>query len=259
MIPYDNYAASYYKPFNIESIWEFEYTETNNLGANAINYWVRRPTWNEPDSERDGSLTQSIGYVKLGLTSGFTTGTARGYDMLYNSSNDVRRYLICPMGYDAHPEYLTVRKYIGEPYHFVHNVPVVRLPEIYLSLAEAYAKLSNYAKASEYTGLVTQPRRKAAAEVTASTIYTIYDERRREFILEGHTYWDHFRTGRNITGRQIIESIDNSSVNFGTITGNHYRCVYPVPLSELNANPAIRDQQNPGYAAWYLAVIEEDD
>ena len=86
----------------------------------------------------------------------------------------------------------------------------------------------------------------------------ILDESRREFILEGHTYWDFFRNGRNITGRPIIESIGSSAtISFGSPSGMSYRVVYPIPLSELNANPAIRDQQNPGYAPWKPGV--EDD
>ncbi len=156
----------------------------------------------EPGSERDGKVSQNVGYAKLGLTWG---GTFNGINFLENYSNDIRRYLICELGIENHPEYRGIRRYVGDPVHSIHNVPVVRLPEVYLSLAEGYYMVGDTPKATEYTTRISQPRRKAAASISSAT--SILNERRREFILEGHTYWDHFRTARNMTGRQIIESI----------------------------------------------------
>jgi hypothetical protein len=161
------------------------------------------------------------------------------------------------MGIEGLPEYRTIRKYVGDPFHFVHNIPVIRLPEIYLSIAEAYANTGNMAEASAFTSLVSMPRRKATTNVISVT--NVLDERRRELILEGHTFWDYFRTGRNMTGRQIIEASIHSSITFGVLSPNRsHRVVYALPLSELNANPAIRDQQNPGYAGWTSAIDDTD-
>ena len=257
MLAYEDYATTYHKPFNSENIWEFEYTLANNLGSNSLNYWMRRPTWNEPGEARDGTPSENIGYSKLCLTFGRTAGVTRGYDLLMNSPNDVRRYLICSLGIVGHPEYLSLRKYVGDPIHSVHNIPVVRLPEIYLSLAEAYVKSGNYAKAIENASIVTQARCNAPADV--SHLNNIYDERRRELMLEGHAFWDFFRTARSMTGRQIINYMNDGSISFGNVTGAHYRVVYPIPLAELNVNPTIRSQQNPGYAEWYLSLEDEDD
>jgi len=254
MIPYESWQTTYYTPFNSESIWEFNYTATENLGGSSLNFWVRRPTWNEPGSERDGKVSRNEGHNKLGLTWGATT---RGRDFLEFYPNDVRRYLICEMGIEGLPDYMTVRKYVGNPTHSVHNIPVVRLPEIYLSMAEAYANMGAVAQAAHYLSMVSQPRRRATVSVASAT--DVLNERRRELILEGHTYWDHFRTARNITSRQVIESINHTSINFGTITSRHYRVVYAIPLSELDANVAIRDQQNPGYGPWNPAIGQDDD
>ena len=255
MIPYESYPTTYYKPFNTESIWEFGYSVSDNLRSNSLNYWVRRPTWNEPGEERDGTPSDNLGYSKLGLTFGETSGTTRGYEFLINYPTDVRQYLICDMGLNNHPEYMTIRRYVGDPYHFVHNIPVVRLPEIYLSLAEAYANTNDMGEATVYTTLVSLPRRLATASITSTT--NVLNERRREFILEGHTYWDYFRTARNLSGRQIIESNTRATVTFGSTASPHYRAVYPIPLSELNANPVLRNQQNQGYPAW-VPSVEED-
>ena len=253
MISYDSYPSQYFKSFNSESIWEIKYSEDDNLSSNAINYWVRHPTNDIPGSEVDGTVSKNIGYGKLGLTYG---NAVNGLEFMQTYKDDVRQYLICDLGILG-KNYHTIRKYIGDPYHFVHNVPVVRLPEIYLTLSEAYYQVGNVTSATEYLTRVSMSRRKGTTSI--SSITTILNERRREFILEGHTYWDYFRNGRNITNRPIIESISSgSTITFGSVSGMSYRTVYPIPLSEMNANPAIRNQQNPGYAAWQFGVEEEN-
>lgn len=253
MISYTNYTSNYYKPYNSESIWEIGYTLDNSLSSNALNYWVRKPTYEIPSSEQDGTVSQNVGYAKLGLTWGNATN---GKDFLTAYNKDVRQYLICKLGIQEKPDYYGIRKYVGDPYHYIHNIPVVRLPEIYLTLAEAYFNISDNLNATIYTSMVSEARRDASTNV--SSVLHILDERRREFILEGQTYWDYFRTARNITNRQIIESIDNASITFGAASGRSYRVVYPIPLAEMNANPAIRNQQNPGYAPWEFSVEEDD-
>lgn len=252
MIPGESYAENYYKAHNSESIWELDYSASDNLGSNSLNYWVRKPTYQLPGDERDGTVSQNVGYAKLALSWGHSN---RGLDFLMNYSKDVRQYLICELGIANHPDYKGVRRYVGDPFHYVHNIPIVRLPEIYLTLAEAYYMTDDTGMAAEYTTRVSLPRRFAAASITS--VSNILNERRREFILEGHTYWDYFRTGRNLTNRQIIENITTSTISFGSPSGRSYRVVYPIPLAEMNANPAIRDQQNPGYDPWVFG-IEED-
>ncbi|MCK9305364.1 MAG: RagB/SusD family nutrient uptake outer membrane protein [Bacteroidales bacterium] len=253
LLTYDSYTTNYYKVFNSESIWELAYSTTNNLSSNSLNFWARKPTIDNPDSEDDGSVTGNIGYAKLCFQWGHAN---RGKDFLEYYTKDVRQYIICKLDINEHPEYYGCRKYVGDPYHYIHNIPVVRLPEIYLTLAEAYYNTGENDIATEYVSRVSLARRDAATTVTR--LSNILDERRREFMLEGHTYWDMFRTGTNITNRQIVEYNDDSSISFGSVSSPHYRAVPPIPLSEMNANPAIRDQQNPGYADWVLA-IEEDD
>lgn len=252
LLSYDQYTTQFYKPFNSESIWEVKFTEADNLGGNSINYWVRHPTYDLPDNDLDGQVSQNIGYAKLGLTFGDSNN---GYETMRAYTNDVRRYLVCDLGIPG-KNYRTIRRYIGSPYHFLHNITVIRLPEIYLGLSEAYFKLGKTTEASEYLTRITIARRKT--NVTVTKVNEILDESRREYILEGHTYWDFFRNGRNITGRPIIESIGSTAtISFGNASGLSYRVVYPIPLSEMNANPAIRDQQNKGYAPWKFGV--EDD
>lgn len=255
MIPYEGYASQYYKAYNSERIWELKYSETDNLGGNSINYWVRKQTYNIPGSPLDGTVSKDVGYAKLGLTSGTATSAV---ECLCAYDSDVRRYLICTLGIPFSDE-LTLRKYVGDPYHSIHNVPVVRLPEIYFSLAEAYYKRANYDAAKEMLSRVTSVRRRDNTP-SVTSLENILDERRREFMLEGQNYFDWFRNGRNITGRPIVGCITSAAtITFGNPTGLGIRAVYPIPLDEMTANKAIRAQQNPGYAAYSDRVEVDDD
>lgn len=245
MISYDNYKSTYWKTFNSESIWELGYDAANGLGSDALNHWVRKPTDNDPSSPTYGQVTKNTGYARVGF---MYEGANNGLQFLKAYPDDVRQCWCCELGIQDHPEYTGCRKYVGDPFHSVHNIPIVRLPEIYLTLAEAYYKSGNYDKAGQYASRVSSVRRKA--DIAGNDINSIYGERRREFMLEGQNYFDMFRRGTNIRNRQYIELANNGSITFGAINSQHYRTVYPIPLREMNANPAIRNQQNPGYSAW---------
>ena len=259
MIPYDSYPTSYYKTFNSESIWELSYTTSTDLGRNSLNYWARKPTYDDPESPDYGEVSSDIGYSRMGMQWGHTN---RGLDFLTYYPDDIRQVFICELGLQEKPGWKGFRKYVGDPYHYTHNIPIVRLPEVYLTMAEAYIKSTTYANpglAGEYASRVSSVRR--LADISGSNINDVYNERRREFMFEGHNYWDMFRTGRGIQSRQADLDgayADDASISFGTIGNSaHYRAVYPIPQREMNSNPAIRDQQNPGYAKYVSGGEEE--
>lgn len=245
LIPYDGYKTSYWKPYNSESIWELDYDAANALSSSSFNYWVRKPTNDDPLSEDYGKVVQNAGYARVGF---MYSGTNNGLPFLKAYPDDIRLCWCCDLGLPDHPEYTGCRKYVGSPFHSVHNIPIVRLPEIYLTLAEACYKMGDLNKAGQYASLVSQVRRKA--DIAGGDIASIYGERRREFMLEGQNYFDMFRRGTSIRNRQYIELANDRSITFGSISSQHYRVVYPIPLREMNANPAIRNQQNPGYSEW---------
>jgi hypothetical protein len=80
----------------------------------------------------------------------------------------------------------------------------------------------------------------------------IFNERRRELALEGHNIWDFLRKGRSFTRDASHNSIItiNPATQAGRDDPNFYKVVAPIPITEMDANPNIRDQQNPGYAAY---------
>lgn len=240
MIDYKEYVNMYYKSFNSENIWELEYTETDNLSTNSLNYIVRYQTIDKPGDPKDGKVDKEVGYAGYFLQQNWI-------DLVKATSEDVRIYLKC-LSKDGKP---SCRKYIGTP-HYLHDIPLVRLPELYLNLAEACAEL-NDSGVKEALNAVYENRMGEECDITGlnkeELINLILKERRKELILEGHNFWDLFRRAIPFN-REANGCIDN---NVSHIDYTQPQVVYPIPEQEMDANPAIRNQQNPGYANYIVS------
>lgn len=126
------------------------------------------------------------------------------------------------------------------------NIKVIRLSEIYLIAAEA-ALYSDKSKAANYLNAI----RKRSPNLTLATVSTvtldmILDERSKELFGEGHRFFDMIRLNKTITFND----------DFGGITVAHrgksidrsfFKTILPISQTEINANPEIGKQQNPGY------------
>ncbi|MBD0351882.1 MAG: RagB/SusD family nutrient uptake outer membrane protein, partial [Flavisolibacter sp.] len=103
-------------------------------------------------------------------------------------------------------------------------------------LIKAEALLRSGGSASEALGLVNQVRQRSNATIlNALTLNDILDERGRELIYEGTRRRDMIRFGTWFTG----------TWKYKTTVTPEYRKLLPIPVTELNANPALK--QNPGY------------
>lgn len=118
------------------------------------------------------------------------------------------------------------------------NIPVLRLPEMYLIIAEAKAQLGQ-SDAVDYAFEIA----KRNPDLEKSDIPTGKDallkfisvERRRELFQEGHRWFDLRRTGEIMTrdgGSFMIANWDAS------------KFVYPIPVREINASGI---KQNEGW------------
>lgn len=76
----------------------------------------------------------------------------------------------------------------------------------------------------------------------------ILKARRVELAFEGKRYLDMKRIGAKAGSPGFQRDAMDCAVNGACLLPvNDYRMTLPIPASEINANPAIRDQQNPGY------------
>lgn len=121
------------------------------------------------------------------------------------------------------------------------DTKVIRMSEMYLIAAEA-SYPSNTADALKYVNEVTSRRgAKAIASSGSALLEDIITERRKELAFEGERYLDMQRLQRNIVRSK------NYPASALSIDFTNYRRIMPIPQGELDANPNIKSQQNPGW------------
>lgn len=250
MIGSPDFLAGMTTRLNEESIFELYYDANDNLGTSCLSYYAFKTV--NAAGRIDGS---SIGYGDYGASNAFIGLFA---------NNDTRKQLFkedkssspgSPIGGEGYSG-RAYHKYIGIESELIHDVAFIRLPEVLLIAAEAYSELNVDDQALSYLNKVFTAR-------TDSTLTTlsgeplkteIFNERRRELALEGHELFDYLRTGRSFSrdaSHPTPLTID--PVN-GRDDAQFHRVVYPIPQPEMDANPKLREEQNPGYAPYQGGV-----
>ncbi|PWK79810.1 putative outer membrane starch-binding protein [Mucilaginibacter oryzae] len=177
-----------------------------------------------------------------------TVTGAKGHNLptlsLYNlyASNDLRKGVyvtLAPSGAPFDNKLTAPTTIITDgPSDFV----VLRYADVILMLAEIENELGNTAQAVAYLNSIRS--RAGLANTTAGNQADLRDaivlERRLELIGEGHRWFDLLRTGTavNVMNKWFK---DNNIL----ITIDQHNLLMPVPQSQINTDPAIK--QNPGY------------
>lgn len=120
---------------------------------------------------------------------------------------------------------------------FDDNIPLIRLPEMYLIQAEAYAELNDLENAISTLGEL-QATRGITPFTSANKdeiIAEIMVERRRELNFEGHRWYDLKRRGMDIPKQEGAETVPYSD----------FRILSVISSDEVDNNPDL--DQNPGY------------
>lgn len=122
------------------------------------------------------------------------------------------------------------------------DTKVLRMSEMYLIAAEAFFKLGDETNARTYLNYIRTRRGLAATTATGDALFEeIIDERRRELALEGDRYMDLQRLKRDVVRGTNYPAAARS------IPYSNFRRILPIPQSEIDANPILKEQQNPGY------------
>lgn len=259
-IPYNQYVEKVNQKNQSESLFEMQFN-INDHNSDRMPGYVFNQTMGA-NGRRSG--TESKGYGDGGVSDTFLA-------LLDENPKDVRHGLLhedksstCPAdvplseckqgvnGYSARFYYKFIGGLEGSP--FVHNIPAVRVPEMYLIAAEACSELGGRdAEALNWLNKVYEARTtdKLSGLSGAALKTAIFNERRRELIMEGFCIWDFLRKGRSFTrdaSHPAYVSID--PVN-GRNDKDFHKVVAPIPITEMDANPNMRDQQNYGYEAYH--------
>lgn len=197
-----------------ETLFEIDFTPTVNLGRNgSLNgYWGLTP----------GSYSQN--YLTL-----------EAYDLIPDT--DVRKELYTVL--TNHPD-------SPSPVHMTRyrtpdqNIPYVRKTEAILNKIEALYYTNEAEARQQLVNWVADFRNPQFQTQASGTdlLEEILTQRRIEFYLEGHRFFD---LNRN---QKVIQKGGNCTINC-TVEFSHHSRVLPIPLGETRANLNI--VQNPGY------------
>jgi hypothetical protein len=234
MIGSADFMASLTTRFNEESIFEIHFDVNDNLGTSCIAYYAYKSV------NAQGKIdANSIGYGDYGASNAFIN--------LF-TPEDIRNQLFKEDKTGSNRAY---HKYMGIESELIHDVPYIRLPEVLLIAAETYAELNDFDNALTYLNKVYFARTGTNLSLSGQELKNeIFRERRRELALEGHELFDYLRTKRSFNRDGSHPTpLKMDPVN-GRDEPRFHRVVYPIPQPEMDANPNIRDQQNPGYAPY---------
>ncbi|HTD99677.1 MAG TPA: RagB/SusD family nutrient uptake outer membrane protein [Mucilaginibacter sp.] len=142
-------------------------------------------------------------------------------------------------------KYLGLRKYVDTtqlltPVESGINFPVLRYADVLLTYAEALNE--DVGPTAEAYAAINKVRRRAkVADVPeglsqADFRAAIYQERRFEFVQEGHRWFDLVRTGR------LVEAVKKVAAKSAVSDRNN---LFPIPQAEIDVNPKVT--QNPGW------------
>lgn len=214
--------------YNSESIFELSITSQNSLGSNGLGAQF---------DLKDGGQGDII-------------ATQTFVDLLSVYEGDPRAALLEE---DKEGTQQAFVKYINRSEGgglSAHNIPVVRLSEMYLIAAEATAQgAGGDTEAQSFLNVLIEKRTTDFAsnqvtEIGEALKNRIAEERRRELALEGHGVYDYIRRGKDInrpSNEHVNTGIDVSNLD---ILATDNRTICPIPASEIEATGM---EQTQGY------------
>jgi len=130
----------------------------------------------------------------------------------------------------------------------LYSPKILRLSEVILNRAEAYAKTARPTEALTDLNQIRTRRGLTALTGISGTelVDSILTERRRELMFEGHRVFDLMRNGLPMT-RNYCNMPTEVSTPTCSFPANDPKMIAPIPQAEIDANPSLKGQQNPGY------------
>lgn len=220
LVPNSAYLASWAAESTSESIFTLTHDKLDYQGTNALGYIYIEAGY--------GDLLANPDFVNM-------------YDQA-----DVRRgWFVMGVADSKKNNIYLSGKYPGRGTPGLDNYNIFRISEMYLIAAEALARTNKEQAAIGYLDAIRQRALPSAPKTTAqgqALIDAVLLEKRKELAFEGHYFHDLKRLRLTITGPTTGSGAIGPVINNGD-----YRLAWPIPQREIDANPNIAKQQNPGY------------
>ncbi len=250
-----SYLQAWRAPSHPEAVFELPFLTPENIGVNvSLQSYFTSTVNGQPTNVTGGfgDLVVNDTYGANLFTAGNTMPTsvtafpgAPNVDVRFVSGTTTTDGIIRPGAPGrGNTNLREITKFYGKSGQVnLDNIPLIRTPEIILTLAEAHFFLGNTATAQARLADIIRNRylngTNELISVTVSLTGTdllneILRQRRLEFAFEGHRFFDLKRTGSDI-----------SRPSSRTLSYVDFRILPPIPQSELDANTNLI--QNAGY------------
>lgn len=240
--PYSNseWVNSWTKQFGSESIFELAMVPNeNDLGSSSLSIYYRKQDY-KSSSARGQYFGSDYFLARLGQDP---------TDVRWGIMGDDREFVSEPIHMGASYKYSGNINIDGDgkATGTAVNIKVIRLSEMYLIAAEAALPVDK-AKAANYLNEIRK-RSPGLAPATSTTITIdmILDEKSKELFTEGQRYFDMLRLGKSITFNDDFGGVPITARTKTIDVTTYNKIVLPIPQAEINANPGLGAQQNPGY------------
>ncbi|UZR97120.1 RagB/SusD family nutrient uptake outer membrane protein [Chondrinema litorale] len=157
-------------------------------------------------------------------------------------SSDIRGYNSAIVLNDDN-YYATLKYPSGNVENTANDISILRLSEVYLIRAEAYAELGRNVLAQNDLNVIRQRANPITTEITLTDqalIDEILLERRREFAFEGHLLFDLTRKKIDVLRNDCNSNIYNCNVAYP-----NNKFIMPIPEDAINTNSLL--EQNEDY------------
>jgi hypothetical protein len=123
------------------------------------------------------------------------------------------------------------------------NYPVIRYADVLLLYAEVLNEINGAPNGDAYNAINQVRSRAGVAALTTGLGQSafrdsVFLERRKEFIQEGHRWFDLVRQG----GTVLVDALHKIPAKSAASSKN---TLFPIPQVEIQLNPQLK--QNPGY------------
>lgn len=198
------------------------------------------------------NLVESLGSDNLGamyLRPGY--GDIRVSPDLINTFDKAKdlRYAAFIRPFSAAPAEFQNNKYTGQDGALgMYSAKVLRLAEVLLNRAEAYARSNKPAEALiDLNAVKTRRGLTAVSGLSGDALVDeILAEKRREFMFEGFRFFDLIRTGKGVS-KNYCNQPTEVSVTRCSFPADDPKAIAPIPQAEIDANPGLKGQQNKDY------------
>lgn len=212
------------QPADYDASWD---DATNAIHPESVfESEIRQVDWSSVDGP-NASL-HSLTMNNTGGSQFIVAASAELISALASDAGDVRANLF---NTESIGQEFTKWRATGGILPFLENVPILRLSEAYLIAAEALGSGAG----DQYINALRTAR--GISTTVAATVDNVLIERRKEFMAEGHRWFDLKRLGRDITKPATAGS--------GTLPYSNFKVLPRIPERELNLSAELVN--NPGY------------